>query len=674
MSDQPLEEIWAEWEDLFSQARAHLAALRNTTAPHQVQQAVAALFRATHTLKGMAGMVGFTAFARAAHRMEDLFDLIRKGKLRSTDGLMDTLEGGIAALESGFNDLRRGRPEPEDYLHRLRKPLGELEALARLGNEGTVDLSHLLDLPEAQRKAFAEEERRRITVSLQDGIPIHALELGLGFETFDEVIRKATEALALQGEIISTLPVDLPDAPDQLGFLVVVAASALDLAPLALPEGALRGFRVLADGSRVPQALQAAPAGPEPAAPPAEPGGEPAPAASPLAEVELIRLPVATLSALEAEVEEAIQISDELHHWARRAGAPGADPFLDAMGARLLGLQRTLLQMRMVKVESFFNRLDPLLKSLSRELAKPVKLVFTGGDLELERALVGKLIDPFVHLIRNAFDHGLESPEERKALGKAEHGSIRISATQKGRVLRFDIRDDGRGFDLERIAAKARGLKLLRPGEEPTSEELHRLVFEPGFTTRDEAGSISGRGVGMDAVREEIERLGGEVHLSSEWKRGSLIRLTFPMAKAIAACLKVRAGSQLFGIPISSVVRVQTLAQPLRGGERVQVLGRDLTFESLQACMGRPDPPEGQRTVVVVAVQAASAASGIELALGVDAILDRGEVLLRGLPEHARLPGLMGVSFTEEGALWGLDPEELVGLGMESLVRRVTHA
>jgi len=672
LPDQPLEEIWAEWEDLFSQARAHLAALRNTTAPHQVQQAVAALFRATHTLKGMAGMVGFPAFARAVHRMEDLFDLIRKGKLRSTDGLMDTLEGGVAALESGFNDLRRGRPEPEDYLHRLRKPLGELEALARLGNEGTVDLSHLLDLPEAQRKAFAEEERRRITVSLQEGIPIHALELGLGFDIFDDVIRKATEALSVQGEIISTLPVDLPDAPDQLGFLIVVAATALDLAPLGLPEGTLRSFRVLADGSQVPKALQAAPVVAEPT--PAAPVPEAEAPAAPFQEVELIRLPVTTISALEAEVEEAIQLSDELHHWARRAGVPGSEPFLEAMEGRLLGLQRTLLQMRMVKVETFFNRLDPLLKSLSRELAKPVKLVFTGGDLELERALVGKLIEPFVHLIRNAFDHGLEAPEERKALGKSEQGTIRISATQKGRVLRFDIRDDGRGFDLERIEAKARGLNLLRPDHKPTPEELHRMVFEAGFTTRDEAGDISGRGVGMDAVREEIERLGGEVQLSSEWKRGSLIRLTFPMSKAIVACLKVRAGGQLFGIPISSVVRVQTLAQPLRGGERVKVLGRDLTFESLQACMGRPDPPEGQRTLVVIAMHAASAASGIELALGVDAILDRGEMLLRGLPEHARLPGLMGVGFTEEGALWGLDPEELVGLGMESLVRRVAHA
>ncbi len=673
MTDQPLDEIWAEWEDLFAQGRVQIEALKASKASHQVQQAINALFRATHTLKGMAGMMGYKAFARSAHRLEDLFDLIRKGKLRSTDSLIDTLEGGMSALESGFNDLRKGRPEPDDYLHKYRKALGELEALGKLGSEGTVDLSHLLDLPEAHRKALAEEERARITVALQDGIPIHGLELGLGFDIFDQVLREVTGVLGQQGEIISTLPVDLADAPDQLCFLILVATKHLDMSGLKLPEGTLRGLRLLGDPERVPKALQAqAPVAEEPAPVAAAPAAEEAPAA--VAEVEILRLPATTVVALEAELEEVIQLRDELSRWAKTSGSEEATPWLGAMESRLLGLQRTLLQMRMVKVEGFFQRLDPLLKALSRELGKPVKIVFSGGDLELERALVGKLIEPFVHLIRNAFDHGLESPEERSAQGKGQTGNIRISASQKGRVLRFDIRDDGRGFDLERIEAKARRLGLFRPEDKPSADQLHRMVFEPGFTTREEAGAISGRGVGMDAVREEIERLGGEVHLTSEWKRGSLVRLSFPMSKAIVACLKVRAGGMLYGIPLSGVVRVQTMPRAYHGGERIQVLGRELTFESLQSCMGRSGPVEGQRTIVVVAVQASTALTGVELAVGVDAILDRGEVLLRGLPEHAQPNGVLGVSFTEDGALWGLDPEGVVGLGMESLMKRVAHA
>jgi two-component system chemotaxis sensor kinase CheA len=677
MADNSMDEVWSEWEDLFLQARTHLESLKGTPPNHVVQQAINALFRSTHTLKGMAGMLGYPAFGRAAHRLEDLFDLVRKGKLRSTDSLVETLEAGVMALEAGFLDLRRGRPEPDDYLRKVRGPIGDLEALAKLGSGEKIDLTSLLDLPEAIRKGMSDLERTRATLCLQDGIPIHALELALDYATFDEVLRAATTGLARQGELLSTLPQDLPDLPDRLGFILLVAAKTLSLEALGLADDVLRGLRLVGDPARVPKPKT-------PAAAPAPEVSEASVAAETISaqttswtqESEVIRLPAERLETLEGEIEELLQLRSELARRMRSAEVEdeSAWSFQEAMLDRMLGLQRSLIQMRMVKVQTFFDRLDPMIKSLSRELGKPIKLAFAGGELELERSLVSKLIEPFIHLIRNAFDHGLESPEERKAQGKAEQGSIRISAIQKGRVLRFDIRDDGKGFDLERIRAKAIGVGLMREGEEATPDRLHRMVFEPGFSTREEASEISGRGVGMDVVRSEIEALGGEVYLHSEWKRGSLVRLSFPLAKAIVGCLKVRAGGFQYGIPLGSVVRVQLLDRPTRGGERVMVLGRELTFESLQACLSQPDPLEGQKVAVVVAVNASSAAQGIELAVGVDAILERGEVLFRGLPEFAQASGLLGVGSEDQGLIWGLDPEGLVGLGMESLMRRVAHA
>ncbi len=674
-----MDEVWSEWEDLFLQARTHLESLKGAPPSHVVQQAINALFRSTHTLKGMAGMLGFPAFGRAAHRLEDLFDLVRKGKLRSTDSLVETLEAGVMALEAGFLDLRRGRPEPDDYLRKVRGPIGDLEALAKLGSGEKVDLTSLLDLPEAIRKGMSDLERTRATLCLQDGIPIHALELALDYATFDEVLRAATTGMARQGELLSTLPQDLPDLPDRLGFILLVAAKNLNLEALGLADDVLRGFRVVGDPARVPKPKT--PVAPPPSAAEGSEAAAAEEAAAPHAvaptqESEVIRLPAERLETLEGEIEELLQLRSELARRMRSAGVEdeSAWSFQEAMLDRMLGLQRSLIQMRMVKVQTFFDRLDPMIKSLSRELRKPIKLSFAGGELELERSLVSKLLEPFIHLIRNAFDHGLEDPEERKAQGKAEHGNIRIAAVQKGRVLRFDIRDDGKGFDLERIRTKAIGIGLMREGDEATPDRLHRMVFEPGFSTRDEASELSGRGVGMDVVRSEIEALGGEVYLHSEWKRGSLVRLSFPLAKAIVGCLKVRAGGFQYGIPLGSVVRVQLLDRPTRGGERVMVLGRDLTFEALQACLGQPDPAEGQKVAVVVAVNASSAARGIELAVGVDAILERGEVLFRGLPEFAQTTGLLGVGSEDQGLIWGLDPEGLVGLGMESLMRRVAHA
>jgi chemotaxis protein histidine kinase CheA len=258
------------------------------------------------------------------------------------------------------------------------------------------------------------------------------------------------------------------------------------------------------------------------------------------------------------------------------------------------------------------------------------------------------------------------------AQGKSEAGLLKISASQRGRNLRFDIRDDGRGFDLARIEARGLELGMLTRGQAHTPERLHRLTLEPGFSTQEWASQLSGRGVGMDVVRAEIEALGGEIHLSSEPRRGSLIRLSIPLSRAVVSCLRVRCAGQMFGVPLNSVLRVQAGKEPLHGGDQVDVLGMSTPLESLQTCLGFPDPDDQKAFVVLT--QPGAAARSVAIAIGVDEILGRGEVLLRSLPELAHSPGIMGGSLQEEGILWVLDPEAVLGLAMNSLMRRVAHA
>ncbi|GLH69062.1 chemotaxis protein CheA [Geothrix rubra] len=676
--DQPFEDVWAEWEDLFGQARQTLASLKESQPAHVVQAGVNALFRTTHTLKGMAGMLGFPSFSRAAHRMEDIFDLMRKGRLRSTDSLVETLEAGMQALESGFDGLKRGRPEPEDYLQGLRRELGELEALARPAAGESQDLSALLDLPAEPLKALSDYERTRVTSALMDGVPIHGLAICLDFATFDDRLRRFSEGLARQGEIISTLPWEVPEEREGLAFMILLAGPSLALDGISVEPGEILESRVLAAPEWVPKSLRAEIlAEPEPGtAPAAEPQPEPSPAV-PVQETEILRLPAQRVEALEARLMSVAQMRDAVSGLLRKATqAQAEDPLgiLGRMEEGLLDVQKALLQMRMVKVDTLFSRLEPMVRTLSRDMGKPVRLTLQGGDLEIERGIVGRLGEPFLHLVRNAMDHGLEPPEERRAMGKSEAGTLRITASRRGRIIRFDIRDDGRGFDLARIEEKGLAMGLLQPGISVSQERLHRLALEPGFSTLDRASHISGRGVGMDVVREEIEAMGGEILLSSEWKRGSLVRLSLPLSRVVVGCLKVRSGGQTFGIPLANVLRVQVGHDLHRGGDRIRVLGMELPFESLQVCLGQGDPPEGQRAFVVLSQPGGSAGASLEIALGVDEVYGRAEILLRSLPELAQVPGIMGGSLQEEGILWVLDPEAVLGLAMDSLMRRVAHA
>lgn len=671
--DPSFDDVWAECEDLFVQARQRLSALKSPQPPHVLQASVNALFRATHTLKGMAGMLGFPRFSQAAHRMEDIFDLMRQGRLRSTDSLVETLEAGIQALESGLAGLRRGRPEPDDYLHAIRRRLGELEALARPPEGSVLDLTALLDLPPDMLNALSEYERTRVTAVLLGGIPIHGISVRLDLATFDARLRSISEAAGAQGELISTLPLEMHDDRDGLFFLLLVATPALDIQSLGARAEENLEIMELADPKQVPASLKADPGPLCPTPPVKSVPGDPIPAAAPQ-DVEVLRLPAQRVEALEARLMSVAQTRDSASLALRGIQDPGLTrpkAMMEEIEAGLLEVQKSLLQMRMVKVASLFQRIEPMVKALSRDMEKPVRLAFQGGDLELERSLLGRLTEPFLHLVRNALDHGLESPQERLAQGKSETGTLKISASQRGRNLRFDIRDDGRGFDLARIEARGLALGLLREGQVHTAEDLHRLALEPGFSTKDRASQISGRGVGMDVVRAEVEGLGGDIQITSEPRRGSLVRLSLPLSRAVIGCLKVRCGQQAFGVPLSHVLRVQSSPAPLRGGGRLTVLGRDLPMESLQACLGVPEPPEGQQFFVVLRQQGASVETGLELALGVDEVAGRAEVLLRSLPELAHAPGIMGGSLQEDGILWVLDPEAVMGLAMDSLMRRV---
>jgi two-component system chemotaxis sensor kinase CheA len=285
----------------------------------------------------------------------------------------------------------------------------------------------------------------------------------------------------------------------------------------------------------------------------------------------------------------------------------------------------------MIPVEAVFLRFPRLVRDLSSKLGKQVDLVLSGQETELDRTVIDALGDPIVHLVRNALDHGLESVEERVAAGKPATGTLEIAARHAGSSIVISVRDDGRGIDVERVARKACDRGLIGPDEIAAVDHARaaELLFTPGFSTADTTSDISGRGVGMDAVRSAIRGLGGEATLQAQPGGGTVAEIRLPLTLAIMSALLVQSGGLPFAIPLDRVQRTVRLADhAVRSvaGRRMLVLGdRVLPLRDLGEAVGHPPAPDQDHAVVV------RAGDG-DIALGVELLIGQRELVARALP------------------------------------------
>ena len=271
---------------------------------------------------------------------------------------------------------------------------------------------------------------------------------------------------------------------------------------------------------------------------------------------------------------------------------------------RLRELQAAVLDVRMVPLRQVFEKVARVVRRLRQELGKDARLELQGADTELDKLIVEELVDPLMHVVRNALDHGLEPASERAAAGKPAQGRVRIEAFQRGNHVVVAVADDGRGIDRAALRARAEAAGLLRGDQELADRELLELVFAPGISTRSEVGATSGRGVGMDVVRTNVARLGGVVDVESRPGRGTTISLTLPITLAIIPSLVVEASGQRFAVPLGAVQ--ETLAvepgavQRSEGRELLDLRGAPLPLRRLAAELGLGAAPPGARCFAVV--------------------------------------------------------------------------
>lgn len=376
----------------------------------------------------------------------------------------------------------------------------------------------------------------------------------------------------------------------------------------------------------------------------------------PLAAQRTIRLPVDLLDRVMSGVSDMVLARNDLAHRLRQAGnQPTIDGPFERLTSILSDVRDAITRMRMQRIETLFGALPRLVRDLSAELGKQVLVDIEGGDVELDREMIEMVRDPLTHIIRNAIDHGVEPPHERVASGKRETALVTIAARQSGNTISIVVSDDGRGIEEEKIAAKALSTGLISAAERAAMdrEKVLQLIFQPGFSTASAVSNVSGRGVGLDVVRENLEKVGGSIKVSSTAGVGTLFTLHIPLTLSIIAGLTVEVGAQRFSIPQSYVEEIiHASAKSLdltRMGETALVTfrGQRVPCLTLADVLGLPDDQgkEANRTMVMLRL-----ASGDLFALAVDNIHSHGDIVVKPLAPAVMKSGLYaGSTLLDDG-------------------------
>jgi two-component system chemotaxis sensor kinase CheA len=533
-------EFLSEAETLLEEAGACLDTLDaqgNDPNPTNVN----ALFRAVHSLKGVAAMVGFGSIAEAAHDLEALLDDVRMGRVAPTPAARAAVRDGLTALTSLVSRVAAGEEAPalaEPLRARLRAALDEAPPAP-----GPVAPT----LPPDLDASLSDYERHRVSEAVRRAKGLVLVDLDLDFDTFDAGLRTAMAEASAAGELIGTFPGTASD-PARMAFRLLVALpSGVDVAAL--------GGRC---GARRVEALATA------AAPAPTPGHGPEPLPETPTQVVkgVVRVPLEKVAALVDLAGELALARGALERALGRAlaGAPDraaryeAQRAFSQLGRLVSALGPAALSLRLVPVEALAARLTRAFARTAAALGKDAEFVVHGVETEIDKVLADELADPLLHVLRNALDHGIELPEARVAAGKPRRGKVSLTVAPRGREVVLTFSDDGRGIDGAAIVRKARETGLLAPSE-PDPRDPFSLIFRAGFSTAETVSEFSGRGVGLDVVKENLSALGGRVWVRSTPGAGTTFEVVVPMTLVLLESLVVRVGDLRFAVPGENVLR-----------------------------------------------------------------------------------------------------------------------
>ncbi|ABB32536.1 CheA signal transduction histidine kinase [Geobacter metallireducens RCH3] len=644
-SGRAVEDFLAEAEEIVDRLSTDLGTLGDCADSGECDpDLLNAIFRGAHSLKGLAGMFGFADIQQLSHNLENLLDSLRLGKIPLTNATMNILFDAMELLGSVVRGLGTG----ENFSSAIADAIQRLNDCATAQESGGESPLQKLGLPEKVLNSLTEYEEHRLLENVKKGRTIYSIHASFNLMSFDQDLGEITEVLKKSGEVVSTLPSASATPESMIDFEILYGTDlALDDVTGLIDRDNVEVTRIGAAASP-PSAIAAGVAVAIPATAQASvPTSAPAEVSAPVGQGDdmtaksmsrTVRVDIGKLDDLMNIVGELVLSHSIISMLATRMRLEGFSSLAIELGKAAKGLDRKLtelqkgvMEIRMIPVGQLFEKMARIVRKVSREQGKKVDLKTFGADTELDKLIIEDIADPMVHIIRNAIDHGLETTEERVAAGKPERGTIRLSSYQKGNHVVIEVSDDGHGFNIEKVKKKALEKGLIKTLEGVSDREALDFIFLPGFSTADKVSELSGRGVGMDVVKNNIAAVSGMVDIESIFGQGSKVIITLPITLAIIKALLVSTAGRTYALPITSVLETIIVTEndidTVERKEVYQLRQTTLPLVRLERFFGVPrtKPDSAEFYVVVVGV------AEKRLGVIVDDLMGQQDIVIKSL-------------------------------------------
>lgn len=617
-----------EADELLADMEQHLLVLQ-PEAPDAEQ--LNAIFRAAHSIKGGAGTFGFSVLQETTHLMENLLDEARRGEMQLNTDIINLFLETKDIMQEQLDAYKQSQEPDAASFDYICQALRQLALEAKGETPSSVTRLSVVAKSEPQDEQSRNQLPRRIILSRLKAGEVDLLEEELGHLTTLTDVVKGTDSLS------AILPGDIAEDDITAVLCFVIEADQItfetvEVSPKISPPPVLKLAAEQAPTGRVEREKTTR-----------------------SSESTSIRVAVEKVDQLINLVGELVITQSMLAQRSSELDPVNHGDLITSMGQlqrNARDLQESVMSIRMMPMEYVFSRYPRLVRDLAGKLGKQVELTLVGSSTELDKSLIERIIDPLTHLVRNSLDHGIELPEKRLAAGKNSVGNLILSAEHQGGNICIEVTDDGAGLNRERILAKAAS-QGLTVSENMSDDEVAMLIFAPGFSTAEQVTDVSGRGVGMDVVKRNIQEMGGHVEIQSKQGTGTTIRILLPLTLAILDGMSVRVADEVFILPLNAVMEslqpCEADLHPLAGGERVlEVRGEYLPIVELWKVFNVAGAKTEATQGIVVILQS----GGRRYALLVDQLIGQHQVVVKNLESNYRkVPGISAATILGDGSV-----------------------